>query len=314
MAAREVIVLGTSSAVPTRTRNHVGLVLRVDGPGGPLGVLVDPGEGTQRQLLQAGVPASAIDVVWLTHVHGDHCLGLPGFLQRRGVDGLPGPVHLVHPAEGDRAVDGLLAAHGGSVDPPVVRHRLSGDGGEVLRLGAWALTAVALDHRIAAYGLRLQEDDGVRVVTDRAAAAGVTGPDVGLLLREGVLTVGGRVVRREEVTAPRAGQAVAVVMDTRMCAGARELARGCDLLVAEATFLAGEGESSMARDYGHLTAREAGQLAREGGVRRLVLQHYSQRHPVEDDFAIEARAEVDPAVTDVVAAVDLQRVPFPARR
>lgn len=313
MAAREVIVLGTSSAVPTRTRNHVGLLLRVDGPHRSVGVLVDPGEGTQRQLLHAGVPASAVDVVWLTHVHGDHCLGLPGFLQRRGVDGLPGPVHLVHPAEGDRAVNGLLAAHGGTRDPPVVRHRLTTDG-EVLRLGSWALSAVALDHRIAAFGLRLQEDDGLRVLHEAAQRYGVTGHAVGRLLREGSLTVDGRVVRREDIAARRPGQSAAVVMDTRLCAGAAELALDCDLLVTEATFLAGHGEEEIARDFRHLTARQAGALAREGGARRLVLQHYSQRHPREEEFAEEARAEVDPAVTDVVAALDLQRVPFPPRR
>jgi ribonuclease Z len=307
VAAREVTILGTASAVPTRQRNHVGLFLRWD----QLGVLVDPGEGTQRQMTYAGVTSSAIDVIWLTHLHGDHCLGLPGVLQRRVVDGIMRPLHLVHPAAGERTVEALLIAHGGDLTPLVVRHPVNDDG-PVLRTGEITLSAVELDHRIPTYGLRLQEVDGFRVIPEQAAQRGVEGPDVGRLLREGVLEVDGRRVTRDEVTVPRPGQAASVVMDTRWSDGALRLAEGVDLLIAESTFLSSYGEDDMAHTYGHLTARQAGELASRGGARRLVLQHYSQRHPDEQEFAIEARSAMggDP---DVIAAVDLQTIRVPRR-
>ena len=83
MTARDLIVLGTASQVPTRRRNHNGYLLRWDGEG----VLLDPGEGTQRQLTLAGVAPSTITRICLTHLHGDHCLGLPGVIQRLSLDG-----------------------------------------------------------------------------------------------------------------------------------------------------------------------------------------------------------------------------------
>ena len=98
-------MLGTASQAPTRTRSHVSAFLRFD----DLGLLLDCGEGTQRQLLLAGVPASRIDRICLTHAHGDHCLGLPGVLSRMVLDGLPGPVPLHCPAS---AVDRLGALAG----------------------------------------------------------------------------------------------------------------------------------------------------------------------------------------------------------
>ena len=112
MSARELVVLGTASQVPTRTRNHVSAFLRFD----DLGLLLDCGEGTQRQLLHAGVPASRIDRVCITHAHGDHCMGLPGVLSRILPDGLTGPVPLHCPASAVprlEALTGFALASGG---------------------------------------------------------------------------------------------------------------------------------------------------------------------------------------------------------
>lgn len=106
---------------------------------------------------------------------------------------------------------------------------------------------------------------------------------------------------------PRRGQVVAFVMDTRPCAEALELARGADLLVCESTFLSGEQE--LAHDYGHMTARDAAELAQDAGARRLVLTHFSQRHPDEREYLDDAR----PVHRDTVAARDGLRVPVPRR-
>jgi ribonuclease Z len=97
-------------------------------------------------------------------------------------------------------------------------------------------------------------------------------------------------------------------MDTRWCPGALQLAEGADLLVCESTFL--DVDADMAEVYGHLTARQAGRLAREAGVRRLVLTHFSRRYADEQVFADEARTEFD---GDVVLAEDLMRIPVPSR-
>ncbi|SEQ64248.1 ribonuclease Z [Microlunatus flavus] len=305
MSVRELVALGTSSQVPTRTRSHQAALLRWDDEV----VLFDPGEGTQRQLTLAGVPAASISRICVTHLHGDHCLGLPGVLQRIALDGRQKPVDLYFPAAGQPFVDRLRTSSESGPGPDVREHPVGADGA-VDRWGGLELSAMALDHRVPAYGWRLVEPDGRRVLRDRLEATGLAGPDVGRLLREGSVEVDGRRVAVEEVTEPRRGQVFAFIMDTRRCAAAVELCRDADLAVLESTYLRTEAE--LAQAYAHLTAADAAQIAAEAGVRRLVLTHYSSRHPDEQMFADEAR-EVVPGL-DVVAARDLDRVPVPKRR
>src|SRR3712207_2214351 len=144
---------------------------------------------------------------------------------------------------------------------------------------------------------------------DLLAVAGVAGPDVGRLQREGVLALDGREVRLEDVSEPRPGQRFAFVMDTRLCDGVHALAEDADLLVIESTFLAADAD--LAREYGHLTAGQAAAVARDCRVRRLVLTHFSQRYPEPDGFAREAAEVFD---GEIVVAADLTRVPVPPRR
>ena len=314
MSGREVVLLGTVAALPTRERNHVATLVRLGGRG----VLVDCGEGTQRQLVRAGLGSTKVDVLALTHLHGDHCLGVPGLLQRRGVEAPDArPLPLVHPAEQERVVDALLAGSVVATPPAVERVGVAqpapGAVVDVRRLGPWTLRAAALDHRTETLGYRLDEDDGVTLLPEALAARGVAGPDVGRLIREGRLDVDGRTVTLDEVSEPRRGQSVAVVMDTRDGPGARALAAGphgdgVDLLVVEATFA--DGDEDRARRYDHLTARQAGRLAAEAGATRLVLTHFSGRL---DDVSRSAE-QAGQEHPDVVAAHDLDVVALPGRR
>ncbi len=293
---REFVVLGTASQVPTRTRNHNGYLLRWDGEG----LLFDPGEGTQRQMLHAGIPATQITRICLTHVHGDHCFGLPGVLSRMALDGVTHPVHLHYPASGEEVVRALV-----SVSTPGLDLRLCPHGGA----GAVApgLEVQPLKHRIETYGYRLQEPDGRSLVPDKLAAAGISGSDVGRLQRDGVLDG----VRLDDVSVPRPGQSFAFVMDTAPCAGAEELADGVDLLVAESTFSTDDGE--LAKQYRHLTAGQAGELAASAAVGTLVLTHFSSRYG-DDVTALEEQARVRAGSSTVMAANDLDRIAFPNRR
>jgi ribonuclease Z len=304
MPAREFVVLGTASQAPTRLRNHNGYLLRWDAEG----VLFDPGEGTQRQLLLAGVASSAITRICITHFHGDHCLGLPGVLQRLSIDHVAHPVDVWYPASGQEFYDRLrrCALYNDTVDVrphPVHRDGVVDPGPE-----PFALVAARLDHRTETIGWRVAEPGGRRMLPDRLDAGGITGPDVGRLQREGSLvTASGRRVTLEEMSEPRRGQVFAFVMDTRLCDAAFALADGADLVVCESTFL--ERDADLAGAYGHLTAAQAARVAKEAGARQLVLTHFSQRYPEDADFAAEAGA----IFPDVVVARDLDRVPVPPR-
>ncbi|UNX56255.1 ribonuclease Z [Georgenia sp. TF02-10] len=292
---RDLLVLGTASQVPTRTRNQNGYLLRWDGQG----YLFDPGEGTQRQMILAGAPSSAITHICITHVHGDHCYGLPGVLSRMVLDGVDHPVHLHYPASGEEVVRALVALATPGLD---LRRHPHGGPGEVVP----GLHVAPLRHRVETYGYRLVEPDGRTLLPDRLAAAGLHGPDVGRLQRAGRL--GG--VSLAEVSVPRRGQRVAVVMDTAVCDGAAELAAEADLLLAESTFA--DEDAALAEAYRHLTAGQAGRLAAEAGVGRLVLTHFSARYPDVTPLLAQARARAGAAA--VVAAADLDRIPLPRRR
>ncbi|HET9692441.1 MAG TPA: ribonuclease Z [Acidimicrobiales bacterium] len=297
MSGRELVVLGTASQAPTRARNHNGYLLRWDG----WGVLFDPGEGAQRQMVAAGVASSGIDLVCITHAHGDHCLGLPGVLARMALDGRHRPVEVRCPTPAAGAIGQLVALPVGRRPFDVV---VAACGEGAVRPGPpLALSARWLDHTTPALGWRLDEPDGRSLDPARLAAAGIGGAEVRRLLDDGAV----HGVTVEDVSDHRPGQSVAFVMDTRRCAAAVELARGVDLLICESTFL--DGDEALAAEWGHLTARQAGEVAAAAGARRLVLTHYSQRHPDEGEFARQA-AEVFP---DVVAARDLDRVAVPRR-
>lgn len=303
MSVREFVVLGTASQVPTRHRNHNGYLLRWDGEG----ILFDPGEGTQRQMLRAGVAAHDINRICVTHFHGDHSLGLAGVIQRINLDRVPHPVTAHYPASGQKFFDRLRYATAYRETVLLAEEPVAGDGMRALASGAsYVLEARRLSHPVESFGYRLTEPDGRRMVPELLARHGIKGPDVGRIQREGRL--GG--VTLEEVSEPKSGQRFAFVMDTRLCAGVDELAEGCDMLVIESTFL--DEDEQLATEHGHLTAGQAARVARDAGVRHLVLTHFSQRYTDPSEFERQARAAGFEG--ELTVAADLVRVPLPKRR
>ncbi|MEU4050089.1 ribonuclease Z [Streptomyces olivaceus] len=301
MSVRELVVLGTASQVPTRHRNHNGYLLRWDGEG----ILFDPGEGTQRQMLRAGVAAHDLNRICVTHFHGDHSLGLAGVIQRINLDQVPHEVTAHYPRSGRRFFERLRYATAYRETVSLSEAPVDTDG-PLAVTPAYTLDARRLSHPVESYGYRLTEPDGRRMLPDRLAAHGIEGPDVGRIRREGSL--GG--VPLDEVSEVRRGQRFAFVMDTRLCAGVHALAEGCDLLVIESTFL--DEDETLATDHGHLTAGQAARAARDAGVRHLVLTHFSQRYSDPGEFERQARAAGFDG--ELTVARDLTRIPVPKRR
>jgi ribonuclease Z len=302
---RELVVLGTASQAPTRTRNHNGYFLRWDDEG----LLFDPGEGTQRQMLFAGVSASQVTRIFVTHFHGDHCLGLPGVLQRMALDRVTHPVEACYPAETAEYFHRLRHASPFR-DTLALRERPVGGDGVVTGTDAFRVEARALSHLVPTFGYRLVEPDRRQMLPRELAASGVTGPAIGRLQREGRLAVGGRVVTLDQVSQPRHGQRFAFIMDTRLCDAAFELAEGADMLVCESTFA--DADAGLARDYGHLTAGQAGRIAAESGARLLVLTHFSQRYESTRDSQLAADAAAAFG-GEIVLAADLDKIEVPKR-
>ena len=299
MSIRELIVLGTASQVPTRARNHNGYLLRWDAEG----LLFDPGDGAQRQMLLAGAAASDITRICLTHFHGDHCLGLPGIVQRLSLDKVTRPVHAHYPASGQHFFERLRHASSFYDVTDIRQEPVTTDG--VIAEGPFGtIEARGLDHSLDTFGYRLVEPDGRRILPELLARHGITGPQVSELQEHGVLGD----VTLEQVSAPRPGQKFAFVMDTRLCDGVYALADHADMLVIESTYL--HEDEQLAVDHGHLTARQAATVAAECGVRKLVLTHFSQRYTDSSRFRAEAAEVFD---GEIVVAKDLDHIPLPKR-
>ena len=213
-------MLGTACQVPTRTRNHNGYLLRWDGEG----ILFDPGEGTQRQMILAGVPASAITRICITHFHGDHCLGLPGVLQRMSLDGVDRPVPLVYPRGRREYVARLRRASSYADRLEVVPYPVSADGA-VLTWERLTLESAALEHRLPTVGYRLVEADGRSMVPELLAARGWPARMWAACSgRAGSPPSAGWCGWRRSA-GPAPGSGSRFVMDTAVCDGARWLAQ-----------------------------------------------------------------------------------------
>lgn len=295
-------MLGTAAQSPTPARSPTAHALRW----GRELVLFDPGEGAQRQLACAGIPVSQLTRICITHAHGDHCLGLAGVLQRRSLDPDPSPIDVYVPSSMTVHVEAMLSSTAWDRDALEVRVHPLESGARVDLADGMTLHAEALDHTVDTLGWRIEEATTRHLDADHLAALGIIGPAVGRLHDTGVSTVGARTVRIEDVSVTEPGLAFAFVMDTRPCEAAVMLARDAHLLVVESTYL--DAEAALARAHGHCTARQAATIAAEAGAHRLVLAHYSERHPHEAAFADEARS----VFADVVAARDLDVIRAPS--
>lgn len=279
--------LGTSAAQPTIQRNLSALAVRREREL----FLVDCGEGTQRQMIRYGTGFD-VDAIFFTHFHADHYLGAIGFLRTLSMLGRGHPLDVYGPRPARKLLDVMLFTGTERLAFDVRIHEVKP--GDRVRRDGCELVPFETDHRTPSVGWALVEDARPgRFHPEKAAALGVPkGPLFGALQRGNPVTLAeGRVVRPEEVVEPsRRGRKVAVTGDTRPCRGTIEAARAADLLVHDSTF--GDAEQERARETLHSTAREAGRVARDAGVERLVLTHLSTRYDREFAPLVEqARSE-----------------------
>jgi ribonuclease Z len=256
-------------------------------------LLFDCGEGTQYRLMDADLSRARIDAVFITHLHGDHCYGLPGLLSTMALQQRTDPVTLVVPPGTQAMLDAIPGAAPADLPFPIEIREVDAALSEkrVHETDDLTVTARPLEHRCFAMGFRLEERTRPgRFHPERARALGVPEGPAFARLQDGetVTTDEGTTVHPEQVMGPpRPGVAVAYVTDTRPCDGGRILADGADLLYHDATFT--DTFHTRAVETGHSTAREAAEVARDAGARRLLLGHISARH--DDPAPLEAEAK-----------------------
>jgi ribonuclease Z len=297
--------LGTGAACPTVDRNVTAHALHREGEV----LLFDCGEGTQRQMMRYGVGFSFREL-FVTHFHSDHILGLPGLIRTMGLLDRTEPVTVYGPKGAPRILGDLLKVGVERNKFPVEIVEIQA--GDRLSRQEYDLDIFPTEHRAGSIGFALVEHLRLgRFDPELARTLGVPeGPLWGRIHKgERVTLADGKSVGPEELVGPtRPGRKVVITGDTRPTGAVREAARGADLLVHDATF--GDDEQPRAIQTGHSTAREAAELAREAGVRRLALTHISARYTRE---APELLTEARQAFPDTLVARDglVVEVPFP---
>lgn len=297
--------LGTSAACPTVDRNVASIALHREGET----LLFDCGEGTQRQMLRYGVGFSFRDI-FFTHYHADHFLGVIGLFRTMGLMDRTEPVTLYGPKGAERILSAALAVGIERTRFPFTIVEVKP--GDRLDRGEYEIAVFATEHRADTVGYALVERDRLgRFDPDRARELGIPeGPLWGQIHKgKPVILADGRTITPDQLVGPpRPGRTVVISGDTRPHPDVVAAARGADVLVHEATF--GEDERARAVETGHSTASEAARVARDAGVRRLVLTHISPRYTRD---APELLAEAATVFPDVIVARDGLTVEVPFR-
>lgn len=286
-----VTFLGTGAACPTIDRNVASLAIQREGET----LIFDCGEGTQRQMMRYGVGFSFREV-FFTHYHGDHILGITGLIRTMGLLDRTTPLTLYGPRGATRVLGGLLTVGIERSRFPVEIVEIRP--GDRLSRHAYDIVVFPTEHRTDTVGFALAEHDRPgRFNVARARELGVPeGPLWGQLHKGNVVTLpDGRTIDPTHLVGPaRPGRTVVYSGDTRPVPQVAEAARGADLLVHEATF--GDDERARAIETGHSTASDAARIARDAGVKRLVLTHISARYSREAPELVEEARAIFPEV------------------
>jgi ribonuclease Z len=300
-----ITFLGTGGSLPTRNRNPSAVMVNREGEL----ILFDCGEGTQQQMMRAKTGMMSLSSIFVSHFHADHFLGIPGLIQTMSFLGRKEPLTIYGP-EGTKEFTELFKALGYFN----LKYEIRGvelTPGDTVEEESYVVRALKTEHSIPSLGYALVENPRLgRFNREKAVELGVPpGPLFAKLQRGSPVEVDGRFVRPEEVMGiPRSGRTIVYTGDTRPCKAVLEASRDADLLIHDGSFadeMADWAEESM-----HSTAGEVAALAKEAGVRKLVLTHISSRYTDDVEPILKDSKKI---FENVIVAEDLMELEIPYR-
>ncbi|GAA4710207.1 ribonuclease Z [Brevibacillus fulvus] len=302
-----ITFLGTSSGAPTTKRNVSAIALQFIQTG--KWWLFDCGEATQHQIMRSPLKVSHLEKIFITHLHGDHLYGLLGLLASRSLrGGAPDPVTLYGPPGIERYVEAVM-----SVSPVHLQYPFSIrviEAGEIFADDEVTVICSPMKHRVPSFAYAVVEKERPGSFrADLAKQAGIPpGPLYGALKRgETVQLTDGTVIDGKQLVGPpQPGRKFVYSGDTVPCQAMVKLAEGADLLIHEATYA--DSDKWLAERSGHSTARQAALIAREAGVKQLILTHFSPRYDREEEHLLdELLAEAQREFPQTLLAADFFR-------
>lgn len=292
----EITFLGTSSMQPTKQRNHSGIVLSYQKEN----ILLDCGEGTQRQMRITGIKPAKITRICLSHWHGDHVFGLPGLMSTMGADKPDKTLHIYGPPGTARYIEYLFKSFARKDIIEYTVHEATS--GILYQDDDFVLEARSLKHSVPCIGFSFHEKDRRRIDVAKAKKLKLEGPVLGQLQDGKDIIVNGKKIKAADVTYIVPGKKVSYVADTVPCAGASALAQDADLLISEGTHL--DEIKEKTEKYMHLTVKQAALMASESNAKKLIVTHLSQRYKSTAEIVEEARQYFD----NSVVAEDFMRI------
>jgi ribonuclease Z len=293
----ELLFLGTSSMVPTKDRNHSALLLTYEAEN----ILIDCGEGTQRQMKLAGLAVPKITKILISHWHGDHVLGLPGLIQTLSASEYSKKLEIYGPKGTKQHFEYIKKAF--FFEEKFEAEIIEIEKGIFFENDDFSLECLPLEHSVPCLGYRFVEKDKRKMNMDELKKLGIPdGPLLGELQQGKTITFKGKKIKPDDTTTIKKGKIVAFVEDTGLCKNCVELAREADILVSEATY-ADELEEK-ATEYKHLTARHAAMIANDANAKQLILTHFSSRYKDTDKIEEDARNIFD----NTLCAKDFMRI------
>lgn len=278
MEKAKILFLGTSDAKPTKKRNHSAILLSW----GSENVLVDCGEGTQRQLKIAGISAHKITRILITHKHGDHTFGLPGLLSSLALDKFAGTVRIYGPRgikEYMNDVIKLVSAYAG-FGIKIEVHEVSG---KFIETKDFYIEAEPMQHRTPCNAYAFVLKDRIRLDRTKIKKFKIpNSPLLGELQRGKDIILNGKKIKASQIIYIEKGKKITFVMDTAINENAIKIAKNSDLLISESSF--SNEDAARANEYKHMTAEQAAGIAKKAKVKKLILTHISQRY--ENNFSL----------------------------
>lgn len=306
----EITFLGTSSGVPTRSRNVSAIALRL--PQRAEVWLLDCGEGTQHQFLRSDLKVSQLRRIFVTHMHGDHIFGLGGLLASVGLAGNAERIDIYGPRPLKDYLQSVTSLSRTHLSYPVQLH--SAQPGLLFEDTEFTVHCGPLQHRVPAFGYRIQEKDRAgRFNLEKAQAFGIPPGPIYKALKAGKtvsLDDGRQIDGREFCGAPQPGRSIVYCTDTIFCEEAIALAQGADILIHEATFAHQDAEMAFQRL--HSTSTMAAQVAVAAGVKQLILTHFSPRYAPGNALTLkDLLSEAQAIFPNTLLASDFMTVEVP---
>ncbi len=283
----EIIFLGTSSMYPTKTRSHPAVLLKYEGHH----LLFDCGEGTQRQLRIAGESAMKIEAVFITHWHGDHSLGLGGLIQSLAASKREEELIIIGPKGTAESVRCILRTY--KFKPTFNIKVIEAEEGVVYESEKFYVEAISVKHPVPTLAFKFVEKDRRKINLDYVKQFGLERhPILGKLQRGETIEWKGKKITPEEGTIVVKGKRATYIVDTAFFDELVDFAKDSDILISEATF--SDELKEIAKEYMHMTSKEAAKLAKQSNSKVLYLTHLSQRYEKNPEKILEEAKEIFP--------------------